>query len=589
MPNQEQLTNDMQIAREAAAIIHKSFDELIGTFLTITGGGKQFFEERHYAALFAEAQKRYRLYKGYVSSTLMQLEQLIGTRISDTEMWKLINQEYSLIITSRKDMYVAESFFNSLTRKIFNHVGLNKEIEYFDFGEYYNVPETAPKVYHTIATDRLSTDLIKKVLLSYTFNIPFIDIEKDCQLIFDELAPAIVQQKGTLDIDGVDFLKIAFYRNRGAFLIGRIRHYNWVMPVVIPLLNIEEGLFADAAVCNYGEISIIFSFTRSSFFAYTEKPVELIAFLKSLLPHKSIGELYDSIGYFRHGKTMLYRDLYRYITHESDKFIIAPGIKGMVMCVFTLKNYNYVFKIIRDKFENPKNITRAQVIRKYEEVEINDRVGRMAYAHLFEHLEFDKHMFSDELIEELQAVAKGTVEFTDDKVLIKHVYLERKMTPLNLYLQHASESDAINALLDYGSCIKELAAANIFPGDLLLKNFGVTRHGRIIFYDYDEIAKVTDCNFRKIPIPREEEDYYEAEPSFSVNTNDIFPEEFIKFMVPEGHLGEVFMADHSDLFEAKWWRNIQRSIEKGELLEFYAYNKSRRFNQYPSVSSALAN
>lgn len=581
------IDNDQLLAREVAQTLYNNFDELIGTFLQITSGAKEYFEKRQFVELFAEAQKRYRLYKGYVTRTLVRLETLTGERLHDTELWKLCKKEYAAMVAHRHDMYVAESYFNSITRKIFQHTGLNREIEFFDFGEYFNVQHTEPKVYDTINGEYLTTGMIRTLLESFGFKVPFIDIERDCQLIFDEIAPAMVQQKGTLEIEGIDFLKVAFYRNKGAFIIARLRHYNWVMPLVIPILNKEEGLFADAAVYNYGEISIVFSFTRASFFAYAEKPVELIAFLKSLMPHKSIGELYDSIGYYRHGKTMLYRDLYRYITHHDDKFIIAPGIKGMVMCVFTLKNYNFVFKIIRDKFENPKNITRAQVIKKYEEVEINDRVGRMAYAHLFEHLEFDRHMFSDELVEELQAVAKDTVTFTDNKVHIKHVYLERKMVPLNMYLETASEADAIGALLDYGYCIKELAAANIFPGDLLMKNFGVTRHGRIIFYDYDEIARVTDCNFRRLPEP--DDDYHSAEPTFSVSPNDIFPEEFRNFMVPDGNLGEVFAAEHADLFQPKWWRAIQRSINNGELLEFYAYNKSRRFNQYPEVSSALEN
>jgi isocitrate dehydrogenase kinase/phosphatase len=578
---------DRILAKKVAGILHDNFDELIGTFRLITSGAKTYFEQRRFTELFAEAQKRYRLYKGFVTRTLVLLDTLMGDRITDTELWKLCKEEYAALISSRNDMYVAESFFNSITRKIFHHTGLNKEIEFFDFGEYHNIEYAEPKVYDTIPGKFLNVEMIKALLSSFGFNVPYIDIDRDSQLILDEIAPAIVLQKGTLEIDGIDYLKVAFYRNKGAFIIARMRHQSWVMPLLIPILNKEEGLFADAAIYNYGEISIVFSFTRASFFAHTEKPLELIAFLKSLMPHKSIGELYDSIGYYRHGKTMLYRDLYRYITHHDDKFIIAPGIKGMVMCVFTLKNYNFVFKIIRDKFENPKNITRAQVIKKYEEVEINDRVGRMAYAHLFEHLEFDRHMFSNELVEELQTVAKDTVTFTEDKVHIKHVYLERKMTPLNLFLETASEADAIGAILDYGYCIKELAAANIFPGDLLMKNFGVTRHGRVIFYDYDEIARVTDCNFRRLPEPTD--DYHGAEPSFSVNTNDIFPEEFKNFMVPGGNLGDVFQAEHADLFQAKWWRSIQRHINNGELLEFFAYNKTHRFNQYPEVTAALEN
>jgi isocitrate dehydrogenase kinase/phosphatase len=395
------------------------------------------------------------------------------------------------------------------------------------------------------------------------------------------LAPTIIFQKNNLFLEEIELLNTIFYRNRGAFVVGKFRYKRWVMPFAIPILNEECGLFADAVISNASELSIIFSFTRASFMAYTHKPVELIDYLKTMLPHKPLSELYDAIGYFRNGKTLMYRDLMSYIRNHDDQFIIAPGIKGMVMCVFTLKNYPFVFKIIKDKFDNPKNISRNQVIKKYEEVELNDRVGRMAYAHLFEHLEFPLHLFSQELIDELKAVAQQTVQFIGDKVLVSHCYMERKMTPLNIYLDSASRIDKVRAIVDWGYCIKELAAANIFPGDLLPKNFGVTRHGRVIFYDYDEICKITECNFRRLPDPVEEEDelYGGYEAPFSVDPGDIFPQEFKNFMIPDGPVGDIFMAEHEDLFDPKSWRNTQKAIDKGEYLRFFAYDRNKRFKE----------
>jgi len=343
------------------------------------------------------------------------------------------------------------------------------------------------------------------------------------------------------------------------------------------LRNETGKLFVDTVIYTPNDVSIVFSFTRASFFAHTTNPVDLINFMKELMPHKSLGELYDSIGYYRHGKTILYRDLYRYINNHDDQFIIAPGIKGMVMSVFTMRHFNFVFKIIKDSFDNPKNVTRDQVIQKYRDVELNDRVGRLIYAHKFEHLEFNKADFSEELLVELKKVASQSIEISGDKIIIKHLYIERRLDPLNLYLKHATKVESIAALIDYGHSIKDMAKANIFPGDLLLKNFGVTRHGRVIFYDYDEIQKVTEVRFRKIPPPRNDFDEFSAEPTFSVGPNDIFPEEWMNFMVPKGAIREVFMEEHADLFDAKYWRKLQKDIEQGEMLEFFAYDEKKRF------------
>jgi isocitrate dehydrogenase kinase/phosphatase len=562
---------------QAARLIHDHWDDLINQFLSLTVQGKEHFEERKYKELFALALKRYNLYGGIVKIAVEKIETLMGDDLYDIKSWERIKSYYSHLIQHRYDKPNTETFYNSITRKIFNRVNVsfNQRFEFFSMEDYHFVDFTEPRVFREIPVHKLTADVFKDILKAIDFKVEWEDLDRDCRLIMEEITPTIIFQKNNLFLDSVEVLNTIFYRNRGAFLVGKLRFKRWVMPFVIAMLNEEKGIFVDTIITNVSDISILFSFTRSSFLAATRKPVELIDYLKTIMPHKPLAELYDSIGYFRNGKTLMYRDLMNYIRNHDDKFIIAPGIKGMVMCVFTLRNYPFVFKIIKDKFDNPKNVTRQQVIRKYEEVELNDRVGRMAYAHLFEHLEFPLHLFSEELIEELKRVATQTVTFRGDKLIVSHCYMERKMTPLNLFLEKADLVDTCRAMVDYGYCIKELAAANIFPGDLLLKNFGVTRHGRVIFYDYDEISRVTDCNFRRLPATGD--DVGGSEPDFSVEINDIFPEEFKNFMVPDGPVGDLFMMQHADIFEPKFWRKIQRDINKGEYIPFFAYPEGKRF------------
>lgn len=578
LPHMSNIRDHHKEVQNVTRTIYRSYKYLISKYLELTSTGKEHFENRTFQEMFRNAQTRYNLYKEVVRHTLCKLEELLVDDQGDVERWKLFKARYSELIKKRQDRFIAETFFNSITRKVFNTVGFNPEVEYVDFSEYKEVQHRDPKVFERLEVDKLRVEFIKQILTYFNWKVPYEDLDRDATRIYETLVPHLIFQTGSLNVDHIDFLKMAFYRNRGSFIIGRIRHGKTMTPFVIPILNQEDrGLFVDTLVYTPAEVSILFSFTRASFFAHTTKPIELIDFLKDLIPHKTLGELYDSIGYYRHGKTLLYRDLYRYINNHDDEFIIAPGIKGMVMSVITMKHYNFVFKIIKDRFDNPKNITREEVIQKYKQVEINDRVGRLVYAHNFEHLEFNKSDFSEEVLEELSKVCNQTVDISEDKVYIKHLYIERRLDPLNLYLQKATVAQSCAALIDYGQAIKDMAKANIFPGDLLLKNFGVTRHGRVIFYDYDEMQRITEVKFRFIPPPRSDYDEFAATPQFSVGTNDIFPEEFRNFMIPKGSIGEVFNEIHGDLFNAKYWRSIQKGIEEGEMLEFFAYDEKKRF------------
>jgi isocitrate dehydrogenase kinase/phosphatase len=239
-----------------------------------------------------------------------------------------------------------------------------------------------------------------------------------------------------------------------------------------------------------------------------------------------------------------------------------------------------VFKVIKDRFDYPKTATRRSVMRKYQLVFVRDRVGRLADAQEFEALEFSLERFLPELLEELARDAAGTVEVSGDRVLLKHLYTERRVTPLDLFLLRSETPERLHdAVVDYGNAVKDLAAANIFPGDMLLKNFGVTRHGRVIFYDYDELCLLTDCKFRHIPPPRHPEDEMSAEPWFYVGENDIFPEEFTSFLEFPPEFRDVFMDVHADLLSVDFWRDMQARHEAGEVLDIFPYHESRRLTR----------
>ena len=351
-------------------------------------------------------------------------------------------------------------------------------------------------------------------------------------------------------------------------------------PLVLPILHNEAGgVYVDTILFGSDMVSVLFSFTRSYFLVDAAVPAQWVLFLQQLMPAKPISEIYSSMGHNKHGKTYYYRCAYRHMQRTSDQFNIAPGIKGMVMTVFTLPSYDFVFKVIKDRFTPPKDMTREQVKAKYTLVKRWDRAGRMADTQEFNNLAFARERFSDELMDELRKVAPSVVEEHGKALVIKHVYVERRMTPLNLYLRNATDEQVEAVMDEYGNAIKQLAAANIFPGDMLLKNFGVTRHGRVVFYDYDEIVPLTDCNFRTIPKPRTEAEEMSSKPWYTVGPNDIFPEEFSLFFSGNQRAREVFDTLHSDIYEASFWQDLQKKIHAGYLEEFFPYRRELRFDR----------
>ncbi|HEY2739956.1 MAG TPA: bifunctional isocitrate dehydrogenase kinase/phosphatase, partial [Thermoanaerobaculia bacterium] len=501
-------------------------------------------------------------------------------RISDRELWAEMKQAYTRATIGRDDFELAETYFNSLTRRVFPHVGVDPAIDYGegDFPLPYKGWEMADARMYTVR--HIDAPLVRKVLEDAGFRTPFRDLDKDARLaathIERGLREGLATSSGTAGIEAFDVLRPIFFRNKGAYVIGRARRGEAVLPIVLALLNDEAGLWVDAVLASENEVSILFSFARWYFHIDVESPRGVIGFLTSILPRKRISELYLSLGFEKHGKTELYRDLMRHIARSEERFEVAPGQRGLVMEVFTLPSYEFVFKVIKDSFPPSKVTTREQVMERYRSVLLQDRVGRLIGFQEFEHLTFPRARFSDDLLQRLLAVAGRTVLLEGDRVVIRHLYVERRVVPLDLYIREASAEDARAAVVNWGTALKDLAAANIFPGDILLKNFGVTRHGRVVSYDYDELRLLTACRFLRLPQPHTEEEEMAAEPWFSVGEDEIFPAELRTFLGLDGELREAFLREHSDLFEVELWHRLQERIRRGEVIDFFPYGKGRR-------------
>jgi isocitrate dehydrogenase kinase/phosphatase len=358
--------------------------------------------------------------------------------------------------------------------------------------------------------------------------------------------------------------------------VGRLRRGRHLTPLVLALTHEEDGLHLDAALFTAEDASIVFSFTRAYFQVETDRPRDVVAFLQTLMPHKRASEIYTALGFNKHGKTELYREVARHLRDTGEQFEPARGDKGLVMSVFTLPSLDVVFKIIKDKFPPPKQTSRREIMAKYRHVFRHDRAGRLVDAAEFRGLSFRRDRFSEPVLQELSTLCGETVTPDDDQLRLAHVYLERRVSPLNLFVREVDEWTARQAVYDFGQSLKDLAATNTFPGDMLLKNFGVTRHGRVIFYDYDELALVTECQFRDLPTARDDGEETSAEPWFFVGESDIFPAEFLPFLGLQGRLRQMFVSDHGDLLTARYWREIQERLRAGEIVDIFPYREEQR-------------
>jgi isocitrate dehydrogenase kinase/phosphatase len=577
----------IRAAGRGAEIILKGFERYHRSFIEISRRASSRFVNRDWQGIQRDAVERLDLYNRVVMDGVRKLQEL-GAGSKDKNLWAVMKDQYSVLLVGRDDSELAETFFNSTTRRIFTTVGVDPLIEYVDSNIKDNTENSAAPVYrtysHQSSMEALFVQLFQQVFQDYPLESYFENLKQNIQLAAQKVDEHL-ELLGVTGCQGtVDIIKPVFFRGKGAYIIGRVRYEKMTFPLVFCIRSHQEGLIIDAILLNEKDVSILFSFTRSYFMIDASCPQQLVSFLKTIIPGKKVAELYTSLGYNKHGKTELYRDLLSHLTQSDDQFQTARGEKGMVMLVFTLNSYDLVFKVIRDRFLEPKASNRQDVIDRYQLVFKHDRAGRLIDAQEFEYLRFEKSRFHPSLLEELLAGAPGSVSVEGDFVSIRHLYTERRLIPLNIYLREAPVESAREVVLDYGSAIKDLAATNIFPGDILLKNFGVTRHKRVVFYDYDELSLLDSCKFRSIPSAQRFADDFEAEPWFYIGPDDIFPQEFETFLGLQGELRDVFFEAHKDLFEVEFWRTMQARIRSGEIVDIFPYHQNQRLHQSDSKS-----
>ena len=583
-----------QIAFDIARVIIDGFDKHYRLFREASLAARRHFERMTWKEAQVEARERIAFYDRRVQECVQALEDEYDEAELTDAVWREVKLHYIGMLTEHRQPELAETFFNSVCCNILHRTYFNND---FIFvwptlsTEYIEPREGVPayRVYYP-GKDGLSTAL-HRMVTNFQFENEFANLERDIALVEARLRALPGSENPEANFQ-IQVLSAPFFRNKGAYLVGKLVNGSQTHGFVIPVLHNRSGaLFLDALLTDPSQITLLFSFTRAYFMVDMEVPSAYVKFLRTILPTKPRSEIYTILGLQKQGKAAFYRDFLHHLAHSSDNFAIAPGIRGLVMVVFALPSFPYVFKVIKDHFPAPKETTRELVKEKYLLVKYHDRVGRMADTLEYSNVAFPRARFSDELLAELKQVAPSLIEEDQDQVIVKHLYIERRMTPLNIWLTDAEaagdEAKLEHGVREYGNAIKDLVAANIFPGDMLYKNFGVTRQGRVVFYDYDEIEYITDCNFRDIPAPRNEEDEMASEPWYHIAKNDVFPEQFGVFLLGNLKVREYFMKYHADLLTAAFWRQRKEHILEGQFEDVFPYPQEIRFiNQLGAKASA---
>jgi isocitrate dehydrogenase kinase/phosphatase len=573
-------------AFEIARALIEGFNRHYRLFRETSAAAQQRFEQQDWHGQQRAQRDRIEFYDLRVNEAVDRLRAEFNVEALSMDTWQQAKLHYIGLLTNHHQPELAETFFNSVTAKLLHRRYFRNDFifvrpavstEYIEDDEPASQPTF--RAYYP-QKDKLNSDDLHSIWLRIVNNfqlaVPFDDLERDTDHVLQAMLAELGGFRPRANFQ-IQVLSSLFFRNKGAYLVGKIINGFAETPFALPILHGKQGLVIDAALFGEEELQILFSFARAYFMVDMEIPSAYVQFLCSLMPRRPRTELYSALGLQKHGKNLFYRDFLAHLRHSSDQFRIAPGIKGMVMLVFDLPSFPYVFKVIKDFYPAQKETTREQIKAKYLLVKQHDRVGRMADTLEYSAVAFPRQRFEEELVAELRHFCGSLLEENDDVIVIKHLYIERRMIPLNIFLQEATPEQLVHAVVEYGNAIKDLVAANIFPGDMLWKNFGVTRHGKVVFYDYDEIEYITDCNFRRVPTPRNEEEEMSGEIWYSVGPKDVFPESFAPFLLGNPQVRESFMAHHADLLDPVFWQGHKERIAAGHVHDVFPYDVHKRF------------
>jgi len=569
-------TTSLAIART----ILDGFEKHYHRFREFSDEAMSCFEHADWARVGAAGKERIMGYEARVTETVNALNSRFPGTAKNARSWPAVKAAYITLLMNHLQSECAETFYNSVAcRVLHRNYYNNKNIFWRPALSTEHLRGSGPTYRSYYPPTHGLRRCLLQVVTGFNLSNRFQNLRRDIRRLEWTIQKHRPKTWKALPNHQIQVLDSLFFRNKAAYIVCRIINGDRIQALIIPLMQDEnDRIFVDTALLRAKDVTIVFSFSRAYFMVNMEVPSAYVNFLRSIMPGKSPVDLYAMLGLQKQAKTLLYREMQYHLSHSQDNFQIAPGVRGMVMLVFTLPSFPFVFKLIRDHFDPPKTSSREDVRGKYQLVKYHDRVGRMADTLEYSNVAIPLNRIDAGLMDELRATAASSIEIVGDDLVIQHIYIERRMEPLDRYLAHAAPSVRRRAIRDFGQAIRDLAGANIFPGDMLKKNFGVTRTERVVFYDYDEITYITDCHFRRIPPALSYEDEISDTPWYSIGQHDVFPESFAPFFFANQKDLALFKKDHADLLDADWWNGMKNDLLAGKQTDVFPYPVKRRFS-----------
>ena len=576
----------MDLDHDIAGAILAGFDKHYRIFRETAAAAQGRFERAEWGTVREVSRARIDLYDERVRETVAVIADRFPAARSDDSLWPRVKRAYIELLYGHLRPELAETFFNSVACRVLDRTYYRNEYIFWRPAvstEFVDGEQPTYRCFYPAEMGFRRT--LSAIVESFGLQVPFDDLQRDLRRVVRALRDQLPGPRTRHANLQVQVLSSLFFRNTGAFVVGRVLNGSDEHPFAVSLRHVagRRSIYMDALLLTSAQIGRIFNLSRAYFTVDMEVPSAFVGFLRQLMPTHTAAELYTAVGLQKQGKTLLYRDLHEHLKHSSDRFVVAPGVRGLVMVVFTLPSFPFVFKLIRDEFRPPKQSSRAEVRGKYLWVKHHDRAGRMADTLEYSDVAFPLERFDSLLLAELETQCGSIVERDGDRLIVRHLYIERRMTPLDVFLAAVDEPQARSALLEYGRAIRELAEAGVFPGDLLCKNFGVTRAGRVVFYDYDEVTSLNDVTFRLLPPARDEADETASEPWFHVGPQDVFPEEWPTFLFRTERDRSLYLELHADLVDPRWWQARQKEVRAGVIGDAFPYPEELRFGVRYSV------
>ena len=551
------------------------FDSFYDEFLRLTWAAKAAFENRDHPMAVSNARRRLGLYNATVYPLADELRAAFPQLKERARLWREVEAVYRAAVSGRYEADLALAYLHSVQRRV--HYGEWRPVEY-GFGGSHRVVPPADAVYERFACSwPLEPLLIQRALQVADLSVPFCDPKEDAELIARRVNDVLAGRGGG-GLRAIEMIRGGFFRNRGAYLMGRmILKGADLKPLVIALFNHAEGVRAEAVLQAVPHVHNLCSSTEAPFQVTNRHYHELAGFLSSIMPSRPLGLHYSTIGYYHFSKVAVMHEVRRRLIHDGERLAVAPGSPGTVTIAFTSPRSDYVLKVIRDrptsgyKWDSFAGVD--AVLAKYKRVHEINRTGSMLDNIVYYNLRLERSWFEPALAQELLDAAVNSVQLQGEALVFRYLIVQRKLTPLNVFLESAPEDKAVRAMMNLGFCIRNNAAANVFNKDFDTRNYGVNRYLKIYLYDYDAVERLTDV---KVRTNRDRCDGEEEVPAWFFEPGVIFLPEEIEagLRVRDRTLRRAFRAAHAELMSVEYWEGLQQALRAGEVPGIHTFPES---------------